>query len=160
VYLFEAFKGCFMDRFILGKRIAALRGEVGLTQSQLGSLCGGWSKSRVGNYEAGERTPNTDDLLKIIEAFKGHMGATGNDAYFYILTGKRIPEFLSESNYKAPFVNFTPADAIKVMEGVVDVSAEVGIVRFDSKHKPSEMMALFSKKCYEAVSSASNQQDL
>jgi transcriptional regulator with XRE-family HTH domain len=149
-----------MDRFILGKRIAGLRDEVGLNQSQLGALCGGWSKSRVGNYEKGERSPNPDDLLIIIEAFKSHMGVTGNDAYFYILTGKRIPDFLKESNYKAPFVSFTPADAIKVMEGVVDISEEVGIVRFDNKHKPSEMTALFSKKCFEALNASSNQKDL
>jgi transcriptional regulator with XRE-family HTH domain len=149
-----------MDRFVLGERIAKLRDEIGLNQNQLGSLCGGWSKSRIGNYEKGERSPNPDDLLIIIDAFRNHMGATGDDAYFYIFTGKKIPFFLEQSNYKTPFVNFTPADAIKVMEGVVDVSAEVGIVRFDNKHKPSEMMALFSKKCYEAVSSSSNQQDL
>jgi transcriptional regulator with XRE-family HTH domain len=149
-----------MDRFILGKRIATLRGDVGLNQTQLGILCGGWSKSRVGNYEKGERSPGPDDLLVIIEAFKSHMGDIGNDAYFYIFTGKRIPDFLEESNYKTPFVNFTPADAIKVMEGVVDVSVEVGIVRFDNKHKPSELMALFSKKCFEAVNSSSNQQGL
>lgn len=149
-----------MDRFILGKRIATLRDEVGLKQPQLGGLCGGWSKSRVSNYETGERTPSADDLLIIIEAFKKHMGATGNDAYFYIFTGKRIPDFLKESNYKTPYVDFTPADAVKVMEDVVDVAEEVGMVHFDNKHKPSEMTALFSKKCYVMLSSANNQQDL
>jgi transcriptional regulator with XRE-family HTH domain len=160
VYLFAYIRGCTVDRFILGERIATLRDEIGLNQTQLGMLCGGWSKSRIGNYEKGERSPNPDDLLIIIDAFKNNMGATGNDAYFYIFTGKKIPEFLVESNYKTPFVNFTPADAIKVMEGVVDVSAEVGIVRFDNKHKPSELMALFSKKCYEAFSSSNSQKDL
>jgi transcriptional regulator with XRE-family HTH domain len=146
-----------VDKFILGSRINELRRETGMTQTKLGQLCGGWSKSRIGNYEKGERTPGTDDLLKIADVFKLTLG---NDAYFYIFTGKRIPAFLDESNYKTPFVEFTPADAVKLMEDVLDVAEEVGMCNFENKHKPSEMAALFSKKCNEFINSSSSRKAL
>jgi transcriptional regulator with XRE-family HTH domain len=142
-----------MDRIILGERIKHLRESAGLTLKGLGSLCGGWTRSRIGNYETAERTPSIEDFITIAEELKK---IKGNDAYFYLLTGKYIPEFLAESNYKTPYTSFTPDYAVEVMKSVLDIAQEVGMINFKDKEKPSELMALFAKKCNERVISSSN----
>lgn len=144
-----------MDRLILGERIKHLRESAGLTLKGLGSLCGGWSRSRIGNYETADRTPKVEDFITIAETLKK---IKGNDAYFYLFTGRYIPEFLAESNYKVPYVAFTPDDAIGIMKDVLDIAQEVGIISFKDKEKPSELTALFAKKCAEKINASGNLQ--
>lgn len=53
----------------IGDRIASLRSRRGLTQAELGELCG-WADSRIGAYERNEvKKPRRSSIIKIAEAF-------------------------------------------------------------------------------------------
>lgn len=53
----------------VGDRIASLRSRRGLTQAELGELCG-WADSRIGAYERNEvKKPRRSSIIKIAEAF-------------------------------------------------------------------------------------------
>jgi putative transcriptional regulator len=47
--------------------ISAVRKKTGVTQQQLADLLG-WKQSRIGNYEAGVRTPDLSSCRKIVNA--------------------------------------------------------------------------------------------
>lgn len=47
--------------------ISAVRKKTGVTQQQLADLLG-WKQSRIGNYEAGVRTPDLSSCRKIVGA--------------------------------------------------------------------------------------------
>ncbi len=56
-------------KMTIGDRIASLRSRRGLTQAELGELCG-WSDSRIGAYERNEvKKPKPASLMKLAEAF-------------------------------------------------------------------------------------------
>ena len=50
--------------------IARFRKVAGLSQKQLGMLCGDWTQSRIGMYELGARTPDIEDCKKIVMALR------------------------------------------------------------------------------------------
>lgn len=53
----------------IGDRIASLRSRRGITQAELGELCG-WADSRIGAYERNEvKKPRRSSIIKIAEAF-------------------------------------------------------------------------------------------
>ena len=84
-----------MDLVSIGKFIAELRKQKGLTQEQLGEQIGVSNKT-VSRWETGVYMPPADALMKMSELF----GVTVNE----ILSGKR----LSEQEYRA-----NPADSRK-----------------------------------------------
>ncbi|EDW4641448.1 helix-turn-helix transcriptional regulator [Salmonella enterica subsp. enterica serovar Java] len=47
--------------------ISAVRKKTGVTQQQLADLLG-WKQSRIGNYEAGVRTPDLSSCRRIVDA--------------------------------------------------------------------------------------------
>ena len=145
-----------MDKEILGRRIEKLRDDAGMSQQALADKCG-WRKNRIWNYENGERTPSVQDLGIIATAFQSHYG---HDAIFYLFTGKKIPEFLSETNYKTPYVSFTPQMAVSALNEVIDTAQEFGIVNFSKKEKVCEFITAFAKKCKEAVIPSESLQSL
>ncbi|POP53090.1 helix-turn-helix domain-containing protein [Zhongshania marina] len=51
-------------------KIADYRKQVALTQSQAGELAG-WGQSRWSSYETGARTPDADDIKKILAVLAG-----------------------------------------------------------------------------------------
>lgn len=53
---------------VLGQRIRYLRRKANLTQAQLGKLLG-CSGSTVSLYEGGQRSPDTDMLVKLADVF-------------------------------------------------------------------------------------------
>lgn len=56
-------------RMTIGDRIVSLRSGKGLTQEELGELCG-WPDSRIGAYERNEvKKPKHASLIKLAEAF-------------------------------------------------------------------------------------------
>lgn len=52
---------------IIGENIRKIRREKGLTQKQLGELCG-INESNIGKYERGKQDPKTETLNKIAKA--------------------------------------------------------------------------------------------
>ncbi|ARN73278.1 helix-turn-helix transcriptional regulator [Oceanicoccus sagamiensis] len=50
--------------------IARYRKVAGLSQRQLGAICGDWSQSRIGMYELCARTPDIEDCKKIVMALR------------------------------------------------------------------------------------------
>lgn len=48
-------------------KISVYRNKAGLSQGQLAAKIG-WSQSRIGNYEAANRTPSLADSRKIVAA--------------------------------------------------------------------------------------------
>ena len=56
-------------KMTIGDRIASLRSRRGITQAELGELCG-WADSRIGAYERNEvKKPRRSSIIKIAEAF-------------------------------------------------------------------------------------------
>ncbi|NLA58223.1 MAG: helix-turn-helix transcriptional regulator [Firmicutes bacterium] len=53
---------------VLGQRIRYLRQKANLTQAQLGKLLG-CSSSTVSLYEGGQRSPDTDMLIRLADVF-------------------------------------------------------------------------------------------
>lgn len=53
---------------VLGQRIRHLRHKANLTQAQLGKLLG-CSSSTVSLYEGGQRSPDTDMLIRLADVF-------------------------------------------------------------------------------------------
>jgi len=47
--------------------ISAVRKKTGVTQQQLADILG-WKQSRIGNYEAGVRTPDLTSCRRIVDA--------------------------------------------------------------------------------------------
>ncbi|MGJ8680486.1 helix-turn-helix domain-containing protein [Paraglaciecola sp.] len=143
-----------MDRFILGERIKELRTQAGLTQESLGSQCNGWTKTRISNYESGERTPSNEHLFVISDVLKGYIG---DDAIFYLLTGKNIPDYLADSNYKTPFVSFAPKDAVSILKNVLDSAVEFGLINTPDKSNVTNIISTYSKKCNDYINRQDNQ---
>lgn len=54
---------------VLGKRIAALRKEKGLSQYELADRLG-FSRGKLANYEQGTREPDYETLIKIADFFE------------------------------------------------------------------------------------------
>lgn len=67
----------------IGARIREIRKRAGLNQTQFGELLGGEVKSTVSNYETGDRFPQLDALLKIVEI--------GKVSFEWLFTGKETP---------------------------------------------------------------------
>ena len=82
-----------------GERIAEVRKETGLSQTDFGAL-GGVGKHTQINYEKGERYPDANYLFAI----------SSRVDVVYVLTGKRastyLPNFMVEENQPSPY---TPA---------------------------------------------------
>lgn len=58
-----------IGKMTIGDRSADLRRRRGLTQAELGGLCG-WADSRIGAYERDEvKKPRPASLMKLAEAF-------------------------------------------------------------------------------------------
>jgi len=65
----------------LAERIKFRRGELGITQQELGDRCG-WRQSKIGNYETGHRVPSLGALKKLesaLEAPVGYLTVGGNN---------------------------------------------------------------------------------
>ena len=50
--------------------IARYRKVAGLSQRELGRICGDWAQSRIGMYEIGARVPDIEDCKKIVMALR------------------------------------------------------------------------------------------
>ncbi len=66
----------------IGKRIRELRLKKGLTQKELGALCG-IAEPNIGKYELGKQNPKYGTLFKIADAL--------NVPYDYLLFGEENP---------------------------------------------------------------------
>lgn len=91
----------------IGTVIRKYRKERGLTQKQLGALCG-ISEQNIGNYERGVRKPKIETLLKISKALevpvnsfvdlKGQTGNTDSRIKYYRLKKKMTQKELSQKS--------------------------------------------------------------
>lgn len=62
-------------------KISAVRKSIGITQSQL-ALILGWKQSRIGNYEAGVRTPDLRSCRQIVNALNAFGAKCSLDSVF------------------------------------------------------------------------------
>lgn len=61
--------------------ISHARKKAGITQHQLADALG-WNQSRIGNYEAGTRTPDLDSCRRIVEVLNALGAECSLDSVF------------------------------------------------------------------------------
>lgn len=61
--------------------MSAIRKRIGITQQQLASILG-WKQSRIGNYEAGVRTPDLMSCRRIVNALNSKGAMCSLDSVF------------------------------------------------------------------------------
>lgn len=77
----------------VGEMIKELRIHKGLTQKQLGELCGGMADSAIRRYESGRANPKLATLKKIADALEVTIDILLGDNWSLYL-----PEFLKENS--------------------------------------------------------------
>ncbi|TDF41931.1 XRE family transcriptional regulator [Alteromonadaceae bacterium M269] len=123
-----------------GIRMKELRDNIGLSQPELGHLIEGvWTKARISNYEKGKREPTAKDLELFNEAIKPFVG----DQLFYLVTGMKPEEYLSDKTILSAYVK--KSECIDIFTRYLEKMLKLGELIKKPSRNISDFVEQFSK---------------